>query len=339
MHTPVGLNTPVIRICFSSCLLAVFLGSCSNDPFITRRGEVMGTYYHLQAQCGARTDAALEEATRALLAVDAQMSTYKPQSNLMMLNGAAVGEPVTVGTAVVEVLALAETVRSESNGAFNVSIGRLIDAWGFGAASPDVEPDLAQLAGLRPPVPAYVLLDDDRAQRLADVQINLSAVAKGYGVDRAAQALAGGCPNYMVDVGGEVRVQGRNSAGAPWRIGIETPSLVRRGVERVLALEGQAVATSGDYRNYREVQGRRVSHTIDPRTAAPISHRLASVTVVHATCAQADAYATALNVLGEEEGMALAESLGLAAYFLIRAEDGFEARYTAPMKQHLADAP
>ncbi len=339
MQAPVGLNTPVIRHRLFLYLLAVFVGSCSNDPFVTQRGEVMGTYFHLQAQCGAQAEAALEEAANALMLVDAQMSTYKPQSNLMRLNGAVIGEPIDVGAALVEVLALAETVRRESGGAFNVSIGRLIDAWGFGAGNPDETPDPERLEVLRPPVPAYEVVGDDRAQRLADVQINLSAVAKGYGVDRAADVLAARCPNYMVDVGGEVRVRGRNPSGAPWRIGIETPSLVRRGVERVLSLDGQAVATSGDYRNYREVRGRRVSHTIDPRSAAPISHRLASVTVVHATCAQADAYATALNVLGEQEGMALAESLGLAAYFLIRAEDGFEARYTAPMQQHLADAP
>jgi thiamine biosynthesis lipoprotein len=339
MRARVGLNTPVIRICLTAALLSVFLASCSDAPFVTRRGEVMGTYFHLQAQCGPQTDAALDAASAALALVDAQMSTYKPQSNLMMLNGAAVGEPVTVGAAVVEVLALAETVRSESDGAFNVAIGRLIDAWGFGAGGAEPAPVLEQVQRLRPPAPAYALLDGDRAQRLADVLINLSAVAKGYGVDRAADVLAAHCPNFMVDVGGEVRVWGRNPGGTPWRIGIETPSLMRRGVERVLALEGRAVATSGDYRNYREVQGRRVSHTIDPRSAAPISHRLASVTVVHDTCAQADAYATALNVLGEQEGMALAETLGLAAYFLIRADDGFEARYTAPMRQHLADSP
>ena len=295
----------------------------------------MGTYFALQARCEGDATLPLEAAASALTSVDRQMSTYRPDSALMRLNGAPIGTPIEVGPEVVEVLRLATEIRSASDGALDVAIGRLVSAWGFGAEAQAEPPDAATLAALKPRGSGYELLEPDRAERVEDVQMNLSAIAKGYGVDRAAAELQRLCTDFMVDVGGEVRALGLSPSGRPWRVGIEQPSEVRAGLSAVLQISAQAVATSGDYRNYREVDGQRVSHTIDPRTGEPIRHRLASVTVVSKSCAEADGWSTALNVLGPEAGFTLAESLELPAYFVVRAEGGFETRYTSHLSSYL----
>src|SRR5690606_31202862 len=163
-----------------------------------------------------------------------------------------------------------------------------------------------------------------------ELYVDLSAIAKGHGVDRVVQRLAAeGCDAMLVDVGGEVRGTGPSPAERPWRIGIEVPDPERQGgIQRVINLQEGAVATSGDYRNFVERDGIRYSHTIDPRTGYPVQHGLASVTVLHASAMWADGYATLLNVLGPEEGYAFAREHGLAALFVIRTDGGFEERYT-----------
>ena len=167
-------------------------------------------------------------------------------------------------------------------------------------------------------------------KRHPEVAADLSAVAKGHAADRVAQRLvAAGFDGFLVEVGGELRARGLRPDGTPWRVAIEEPVFEGRSIHRVLALEDHAIATSGDYRNYRETaDGIRVTHTIDPRTARPITHGLASVTVIHREAAWADAWATALNVLGPDEGYLLAERESLAATFIVRDGDGFEARST-----------
>ncbi len=295
----------------------------------------MGTYFVLQARC-ASSDA-LSSAEAALREIDSRMSTYKPDSELMVLNSAEPGATALVGAHLVRVLDMAERVRVQSGGAFNVSIGSLVSLWGFGPREPGPAPDADRIASVLPQGAGYVTLPPDRASRTGPLQIDLSSIAKGYGVDQAALALATRCADYMVDVGGEVRVRGVNRRGAPWRIGIEKPHADGTGgVETVLNLRDAAVATSGDYRNYREVDGERVSHTLDARTGRPIRHGLASVTVIHEQCALADAYATAINVLGPEQGFTLARRLNLAAYLIERSEDGFRTRYTDQMKPFLS---
>jgi thiamine biosynthesis lipoprotein len=155
------------------------------------------------------------------------------------------------------------------------------------------------------------------------LQADLGGIAKGYGVDLAARAIeAFGVEHYMIEVGGEVRTLGRNAAGQPWQIGIEEPDALPQRARLVVPLSGRAMATSGDYRIYFEQAGRRYSHEIDPRSAAPIAHGLASVTVIAGDCMTADALATALIVLGPQAGWALAQRETLAAYFIVRDADG-----------------
>ena len=296
----------------------------------------MGTYYLISAAPQCNSDV-LQRAESDLFTVNDAMSTYLAESALMRLNATPVDQWLEVGEDVVAVLQLAEQTRRLSGGAFDVSVGALVRAWGFGAQAAETPPTPAEIRLLMPPDGERYRLDGTRAARLADVFLDLSALAKGFAVGKAAGTLRdGGCADFMVDVGGEVYVAGHNPHGQPWRIGIEVPRFDAREVHRVLALRDRAVATSGDYRNYREVDGRRVSHTIDPRSGAPIEHRLASVTVVHRDAALADAYATAISVMGGEQGFAWAERENLAAYLIVRAADDFEVRYTAAMASYLA---
>ena len=310
-------------------------GGTSAPDYASRQGSIMGTYFSMTARCGNHSAPVFDSAVSALEGVDARMSTYRPDSLLMQLNRHPPGEDMVVSADLWAVLQLADEVRRETGGAFDAAIGALVNAWGFGPVPAGSVPTAEEIHALLPPAGGgYRLLPPDRVARTAaTVFIDLSAIAKGFAVDVALQALlAGGCTDAMVDVGGEVRVVGTNPSGASWRIGIETPVALHGGVQAVLALRDQAVATSGDYRNYREVDGERVSHTIDPRDGHPIRHGLASVTVVHATTAAADAWATALNVLGPDAGFELATRKNLPVYLLVRSGDGFQARYTEAMK-------
>lgn len=182
-----------------------------------------------------------------------------------------------------------------------------------------------------------VRADPPRLRKSASLYVDLSAIAKGHGVDRLVDRLTGaGCSDMLADIGGEVRAIGLSPSNRAWRIGVEVPDPESFGaIQRVIALEGMAAATSGDYRNFRDLGSRRYSHTIDPRTGYPVTHNLASVTVLHPSAMWADGYATALNVLGPTAGFALAERIGLAALFIIREESGFDERYTEPMSNAL----
>ena len=312
-------------------------GSVDGPRYASVEGAVMGTYYVFTARC-TDTDAAFRSAAKGLADVDAELSTYKPDSQLMRLNQTPVGTPVQASIGLWSVLSLAKVVRQQSGGAFDVSVGALVNAWGFGPEKTLAAPDTEEIQRLLPPDDGgFELFEPDQVTRTRDdVFIDLSAIAKGYGVDVAVERLRhGGCTDAMVDVGGEVRAYGVNKQNHPWRIGIEIPSDLQTGVEAVVTLQDRAVATSGDYRNYREVDGRRISHTIDPRDGYPIRHGLASVSVVRDTTADADAWATALNVLGPEAGFELAEREAIPVYMLVRHAKGFDERYTSAMKNLL----
>jgi thiamine biosynthesis lipoprotein len=255
------------------------------------------------------------------------MSTYRDDSELSRFNRFAANEPFPVAPETLEVFRIAREVSDLSGGAFDVTVGPLVAAWGFGATDRvPAPPSAAEITALRARVGFDRIEIDPGAGTLtktrADVESDLSAIAKGYAVDQVAAALRElGHGNFLVEVGGEVRAGGRRLDGALWRVAIEKPDSALRGIYEVVSLRDVALATSGDYRNYYEVGGRRISHTIDPRTARPIDHTLASVSVLHADAVHADALATALNVLGPEAGYALAEREGLAAYFLVRRDD------------------
>ncbi len=326
---------------FPAAALVLALAGCGGlaggPRHASVEGAVMGTYYVFTARC-TESDVAFKSAAKALAAVDAELSTYNPDSQLMRLNQTPVGKRLPATAGLWSVLLLANTVREQSGGAFDVSVGALVNAWGFGPTKTLDSPTAEEIRRLLPSGDGgFSLHEPDQVTRTRDdVFIDLSAIAKGYGVDVAIESLRNsGCTDAMVDVGGEVRAFGVNKENQPWRIGIETPSDLQTGVEAVITLHDRAVATSGDYRNYREVDGQRISHTIDPRDGYPIRHALASVSVVRDTAAQADAWATALNVLGPDAGLELAEREAIPAYMLVRRANGFDERYTSAMKSLL----
>ena len=290
------------------------------------RGPTMGTVYTVKgvASDGAATaPEGLAELIRAVLdQVNHSMSTYLDDSEISAFNRHD-DSPFAASPALLEVAAEAERIAELSGGAFDPTVGPLVDAWGFGPAGIDGPPSEDRVAGLLGMV-GYTKLEVDRKhglliKALPELRLDLSAIAKGYAVDRVAAAIsAAGVSDFMVEIGGEVAVRGRNGRNQVWRIGIERPNDEGRAVQTVIRLNDAALATSGDYRNFVIQNGVRLSHTIDPRIGRPIAHHLASVSVVHPSCMTADALATALEVLGPEEGLELADRLDLAALFLVR---------------------
>jgi thiamine biosynthesis lipoprotein len=255
--------------------------------------------------------------------VDAQMSTWKPDSHLMRLNAAPVGEWIAVPARLREVIRLGLEIGRASGGAFDIGMGDAVKAWGFGPG--DVTPDGIRAAMKNPRCPAHEVLefDGDHVRKTAPVALDLNGIAKGYGVDRLAETLRDhGISAGLIGIDGEMRAMGVRPDGEAWTIAVEAPDSERRRPHSILALQDAAVATSGDYRHWVEVQGRRLSHTMDPRRGAPLIASPASVTVVARSCAEADAWATALMVLGPDEGVKFARKRGLDALFLLRDDDG-----------------
>jgi thiamine biosynthesis lipoprotein len=273
--------------------------------------------------------------------VDASMSTWRDDSELSLFNQRNdQSEWVPVSAGLFEVLQKAREISSMTGGAFDVTIGPVVNLWGFGPqARPEQVPSEESLA-MALAATGYEKLElraDPPAVRATPPQyVDLSAIAKGYGVDAVARFLENeGIEAYLVEIGGEVRVNGRKPDGSTWRLAIEQPVSEGREVNRVVALESRAMATSGDYRNYYESEGRRYSHTIDPETGKPIAHRLASVTVIADDCMTADALATGFNVMGYEQANELAVRENIPAYFIVRTEEGFETHQTPAFSSYV----
>ncbi len=313
--------------------LAVFLrqpnGPVSRDQWLFN-GQALGTGFTVKVVVPDESTVGKEEASAAIRdavdQVDVSMSTYRPDSELSRFNDHGT-EAFSVSPALVEVMIEARRVAELSDGAFDITVGPLVDAWGFGpevSAEPPDDDEIARLLednGFR-----HLEIDAGAGTVRKDrvgLRCDLSAIAKGYAVDRVSSRMSAlGFTDHMVEIGGEVRTAGHSADGRPWRIGIERPQSEHRGLWSAVELKDVAMATSGDYRNYYERDGVRISHIIDPRTGRPIRHTLASVSVIHPDCMTADALATALTALGPEDGRQLVDREGLAALFLVRSPDG-----------------
>jgi thiamine biosynthesis lipoprotein len=271
--------------------------------------------------------AALDAVAGSLAEVVRAMSTYEAGSELSRFNRHAATTPFPLSAATMAVFALARDVSAATGGAFDITVAPVVDAWGFGPDKTPRVPTAAEIGRFETRVGWRMLALDVRAGAAAkahpDVRGDLSGIAKGFAVDQATRALdALGIDAYMVEAGGEVRTRGRNADTRPWQIAIELPDAMPQRPHVIVPLEGQSMATSGDYRIYFERDGQRYCHEIDPGTGRPIAHGLASVSVVAPECGYADAMATALIVLGPERGYALAAAQNVAAHFIVRAPGG-----------------
>ncbi len=324
-------------------LLSLLLtGACARqEPVLRLQGETMGTTYSLQVVPGAANPGQTEVAALVdgvLAEANERLSTWNPDSEISALNRHGAGSWIPLSPTLLDVLAAARDVSERTGGAFDVTVGPLVELWGFGAGpgSGDQPPPDAEISAALESA-GYGKLElraEPPALRKASpaLRLDVGAIAPGYAVDRIARGLdALGARDYLVEIGGEVRARGRSPAGRPWRVAVEAPVPGERRAHAVVELDDAGVSTSGDYRDFRDVGGRRISHTIDPRSGRPVEHALTSVTVVHESAMLADAYATALMVLGPVAGFELAERLGLAALFIERRADGsgFDERETA----------
>jgi thiamine biosynthesis lipoprotein len=339
---------PACAACCAALLVVAFACAPRRAHELLLSGETMGSTWSVKVVLAAPPSEELrgtieKTITEQLALVDGTMSTYRDDSDLSRLNAAPAGVPVSVPEPLLEVLLLSERVSRDTEGAFDVTVGPLVEAWGFGPRSTTAVPPASdELVRLRERIGHHLLLIDPVAAtvtKAADgVSIDLNAVAPGYAADRIAVELQRlDLPRHLVEVGGEIRAGGLNAEGAPWRIAIEKPEIGRL-VQRVVPLRDASLATSGDYRNFYVHEGRRYSHEIDPRTLRPVTHSLASVTVVHPSAAEADALATALFVLGLEEAMARAAARNLPVLVLVHdGEGGIEERTSPAMDALLAD--
>ncbi len=288
-------------------------------PYQTDSGAVFGTFYHLSYQSNDNLRAGVEA---ELHRVDSSLSMFNPASIISRLNR---GEDVEVDSLFATVFSLAEQVSANSGGAFDITVAPLVNAWGFGFKNGTL-PDSAQVDSLLQHVgyQCVHLTADGRLQKDDEgIILDCSAIAKGFGVDVVANYLRRqGVENFMVEIGGEVIVNGTNPKGEAWRVGINKPiddsESISNELETVLSLSDCAMATSGNYRNYYTTQdGRRVAHTIDPHTGYPVQHSLLSATVLAPTCAEADAYATSFMVMGMDSARnVLARHPELQVFFI-----------------------
>ena len=285
-------------------------------------GPTMGTRYAAVFYDTERPD--IDRIGLALQAavdlVDRQMSTWKPQSDLMRFNAAPVGEWVPLPAELLTVIEAGLNIGRQSGGAFDIATGDLVGAWGFATHGGTPDARAVNHLAAAPRTPAYERLDRDlaggRLRKRAPVQLDLSGIAKGYGVDCLAETLTDfGVVNYLVSIDGEVRAHGTKPSGELWQIGVEQPLRGRRDIAGYVALDDGALATSGTYRHVVELGGVSYSHSMDPRSGRPVLNEVAAVTVRAGTCMVADAWATALLVIGPDEGQALARRNGVEVMY------------------------
>ncbi|MEE3650311.1 MULTISPECIES: FAD:protein FMN transferase ApbE [unclassified Brenneria] len=331
--------------------LLSLLTACDNAPQTTSRplltieGKTMGTFYSVKIsgelteskeQLQQEIDGLLEQANN-------EISTYRKDSTLSQFNQYRGSTPQPISNGMADIILAAQRIGRATGGAMDITVGPLVNLWGFG---PDKRPvqipsrqqiDLArQNVGLN----HLKLISDEHGEwiqkDLPDLYVDLSTLGEGYGADVLAQLMARkGITNYLVSVGGAISSRGVNGEGIPWRVAIQKPTDRENAMQAAVDLQGYAISTAGSYRNYFEQDGKRYSHVIDPATGQPIAHQLVSVTVIAQTALEADGWDTGLMVLGSEKALKLAEQKGLAVYLITKTDNGFNAVMTPQFSSFL----
>ncbi|PWC22268.1 FAD:protein FMN transferase ApbE [Brenneria roseae subsp. roseae] len=332
------------------CLFSL-LTACDNAthtpprPLLTIEGKTMGTFYSVKISGESTEDKAQlqQEIDRLLEQANDEISTYREHSTLSRFNQYRGTDPQPISNGMADIILAAQRIGRATDEAMNITVGPLVNLWGFGPQKQPVtipsqqQIDLAkQKVGLN----HLKLLSDSRGEwiqkDLPDLYVDLSTLGEGYGADVLAQLMARkGITNYLVSVGGAISSRGVNSEGKPWRVAIQKPTDQENAMQAAVNLQGYAISTSGSYRNYFEQDGKRYSHVIDPTTGRPITHQLVSVTVIAPTALEADGWDTGLMVLGTEKALKLAEQQGLAVYLITRTDKGFSAVMTPQFKSFL----
>ena len=273
--------------------------------------------------------------------INAKMSTYAADSELSKINRAGAGQWLPISEELYRMIQQAHIISVASHGAFDITVGPLVNLWGFGPPGrPQHIPDEQTIKSVMA-ITGYQKIHLQESPRtirkdMDAIYLDLSGIAKGYAVDAVAALLEqAALKDYMVEIGGEVRARGQNAGGEYWRIGIEKPATDERAVKQVIHLKDTGMATSGNYRNFYDMDGTRYSHIIDPATGKPVVQQLASVTVLDEACIVADAWATALFVLGPDKGMQLVQTLHMPVLFIVRTNTGFTERMTDEFKAYL----
>ncbi|MEA3544290.1 MAG: FAD:protein FMN transferase [Thermodesulfobacteriota bacterium] len=319
----------------------------THDQLLTIAGTSMGTSYHIKvAPMGAKIDSSsLKNQIQSRLDdIDNQMSTYKKNSDISRFNRHPDNDWMSVSAETMFVVQTADTISRLSHGAFDITIGKLVNLWGFGPTiNIEAIPAADAILNLQSQVGYHQLelrqTPPALRKRSKAVSLDLSAIAKGYAVDAIARLLLEHqLDNFLVEIGGEIITHGYKQPQRPWVIGIESPVAGERSIRKRLHLPDVAMATSGDYRNYFEHQDTRYSHTIDPATGYPVKHRLASVTVIDSSCMRADALATAIMVMGPGKGMEFAEQQQLAIFMLVKQNGQFVEKHSTAFKPYLKSA-
>lgn len=323
-------------------LVGLWLGGCERaDEPHTLTGATMGTTWSVKVvglPPGVPPEQLHSDIGLLLESVNHQMSTWDEDSLISRYNAAEADSWHRLPPDFFRVLDYALHLADETDGAYDPTVGPLVNLWGFGPGRDEFRVPSADEIRETATNTGWQRLELDPEDRAVlqpgGLYLDLSSVAKGFAVDKVSEFLAArGVESFLVEIGGELRGRGERPGGGPWRVAVEKPqSGGGRQVERVVPLRDMAMATSGDYRNFHQVDGKVYSHTIDPRTGYPVEHRLASVTVLAPDCMAADALATALTVLGPEEGLAFARERELPALFLVREDEGFSKRATAAFK-------
>ena len=328
-----SMRFALLAVALTATIVAVALVRNARTPRIYAfDGRTMGSTWSARVVGPADLDTA---ATRAaiegkLAELDDALSNYRETAELYRFNHAPVGEPFAISTHLANVIRFGLELNRDSDGAFDPTVKPLVDLWGFGAAPPRTSlPRDDEIAAARARLGSAALIfaaDGTALTRAADVNVDVDAIGPGYAADVVAALLtARKLPDHLVEIGGEVHVDGRRPDGSAWRVGIELPERARTGFQAVVALAAGGLSTSGDYRDYFEIDGKRYSHTLDPSTGRPVEHALTSVTVIADDTLEADGYATAVMVMGPERGMAWADAHGLPVYMLVRQADGTTA--------------
>ena len=334
----------LFRFAFVMTALVFMLAGCGNDSVpVKLQGRAIGTTYSIVAYNLPDTldEQKMQQGVEQVVAgVNSVMSLFNPGSELSRFNAYKGKDWFQVSKELAMVVRTAKTISLLTGGAFDITVAPLVNLWGFGSdGRPDKVPSEEQIAGAKADIGSdfvQVRIDPPALKKVKPgISIDLAAIAKGYCVDAVADWLKqAGVSDFMVEIGGEIRTAGTKPGKAPWLIGVEKPTPGGRAVQAVIELSGRAMATSGDYRNYFEADGKRYSHIIDPDSGKPISHNLVSVSVVEETCSMADALATGLMVLGPEQGIKLAEKHKLSAFFIIKTDDGFAETATGNFPEH-----